>query len=41
MGTSITYKCPDGTTASGYLALAAQPNAPGIVVIQEWWGVQE
>jgi carboxymethylenebutenolidase len=41
MGTSITYKCPDGTMASGYLANAAKPNAPGIVVIQEWWGVQE
>src|ERR1700692_1731807 len=41
MGTSITFKRPDGKEASGYLANAARGNAPGVVVIQEWWGLQE
>src|SRR2546423_5300069 len=41
MGTSISFKRPDGKDASGYLAHAARGNAPGVVVIQEWWGLQE
>ncbi len=41
MGTSITFKRPDGKDASGYLANAKRGNAPGVVVIQEWWGLQE
>ena len=41
MGTSISFKRPDGKEASGYLANADRGNAPGIVVIQEWWGLQE
>ncbi|HEX7792415.1 MAG TPA: dienelactone hydrolase family protein [Afipia sp.] len=41
MGTSITFKRPDGKDAKGYLANAARGNAPGVVVIQEWWGLQE
>jgi carboxymethylenebutenolidase len=41
MGTKITFKRPDGKDASGYLAKAAQPNRPGLVVIQEWWGLQD
>lgn len=40
MGSNITFKRPDGKDASGYLAKAARANAPGIVVIQEWWGLQ-
>ncbi len=40
MGTDITFKRPDGQDATGYLALAASGDAPGVVVIQEWWGVQ-
>jgi len=39
MGTSISFKRPDGKDASGYLANAARGNAPGVVVIQEWWGL--
>ena len=35
MGTSISFKRPDGGDASGYLANAARGNAPGVVVIQE------
>jgi carboxymethylenebutenolidase len=41
MGTSIKYKRPDGKENGGYLALAARADAPGVVVIQEWWGLQE
>ena len=41
MGSSITFKRPDGKDAKGYLANAATGNAPGVVVIQEWWGLSE
>jgi carboxymethylenebutenolidase len=41
MGTTITFKRPDGKDASGYLANAARGNAPGVVVIQEWWGLSD
>ena len=41
MGTHISYKRPDGKENGGYLSLADRGNAPGVVVIQEWWGVQE
>lgn len=41
MGTSISYQRPDAKENGGYLALAARADAPGIVVIQEWWGVQD
>src|SRR5437868_6538039 len=41
MGTRITYKRPDGKDAEGYLAKAGRANAPGVVVIQEWWGLQD
>jgi carboxymethylenebutenolidase len=40
MGTDITFKRPDGADANGYLANAARGDAPGLVVIQEWWGLQ-
>jgi len=41
MGTRITYSRPDGKEASGYLARAGRASAPGVVVIQEWWGLQD
>src|SRR5207244_6178639 len=41
MGTKISFKRPDGKDAAGYLAKAGRANAPGVVVIQEWWGLQE
>lgn len=41
MGETVTFKRPDGKDAHGYLAKAARAGAPGIVVIQEWWGLQE
>jgi len=37
MGERITYKA-NGHTTPAYLARPAQPG-PGIVVIQEWWGL--
>ncbi|MFO1107881.1 MAG: dienelactone hydrolase family protein [Bradyrhizobium sp.] len=41
MGTHITFKRPDGKETAGYLANAARGNAPGVVVVQEWWGLSE
>jgi carboxymethylenebutenolidase len=37
----IEYKRPDGNAIKGYLAEPAQPGAPGVVVIQEWWGLDD
>ena len=41
MGTSISFKRADGKPTNGYLAKAGRDHAPGIIVIQEWWGLQE
>ena len=41
MGAEITFKRPDGGDAKGYLSNAAHGDAPGLVVIQEWWGLSE
>jgi carboxymethylenebutenolidase len=41
MGTKITFPRVDGREASGYLAKPGAANAPGVVVIQEWWGLQD
>lgn len=41
MGTRIPFTRPDGKSAGGYLANAGIANAPGVVVIQEWWGLQD
>jgi carboxymethylenebutenolidase len=41
MGTRIPFPRPDGKTAEGYLAKAGRANASGVVVIQEWWGLQD
>jgi carboxymethylenebutenolidase len=41
MGTRIGFSRPDGRGAEGYLAQAGRARAPGVVVIQEWWGLQE
>ncbi|MFT3989286.1 dienelactone hydrolase family protein [Aestuariivirga sp.] len=41
MGTRISFKRPDGKDAEGYLAKASKANSPGVVVIQEWWGLQD
>jgi carboxymethylenebutenolidase len=39
MGSMIDFARPDGGKTKGYLATAGQ--APGIVVIQEWWGLND
>jgi len=42
MGEMIEFKRPDGKSCSGYLASPkAAPGAPGFVVIQEWWGLND
>ena len=42
MGKTINFKRPDGQQVNGYLAEpAGNRNAPGIVVIQEWWGLND
>lgn len=42
MGKSISYQRPDGESVNGYLAEGARGgHAPGIVVIQEWWGLND
>jgi carboxymethylenebutenolidase len=42
MSKMINYPRPDGQSVDGYLAEPAQSrNAPGIVVIQEWWGLND
>ena len=38
MGLMIEFKRPDGSACAGYLASAGQ-GRPGVVVIQEWWGL--
>lgn len=39
---TITYKRPDGKAVNGYYAEpAGGPKAAGIVVIQEWWGLND
>ena len=42
MGKMISYKRPDGQSVNGYLAEPAQAKgAPGMVVLQEWWGLND
>jgi carboxymethylenebutenolidase len=38
----IEYKRPDGNAVHGYLVEPTQAgDAPGVVVIQEWWGLDD
>jgi carboxymethylenebutenolidase len=42
MGKTVSYKRPDGKSVNGYLAEpAAGAKAPAMVVIQEWWGMND
>ncbi|MBM4261822.1 MAG: dienelactone hydrolase family protein [Deltaproteobacteria bacterium] len=42
MGQMVTFKRPDGSDTNGYLTTpAGNPNAPAVVVIQEWWGLND
>jgi carboxymethylenebutenolidase len=38
MGELIVFPA-NGRTGTGYLATASAPGAPGVVVVQEWWGL--
>jgi len=40
MGNMIEFARPDGGKTKGYLASAGN-NRPGIVIIQEWWGLND
>ena len=40
MGAVVELGESDGQVQTGYFAQASERAAPGIVVIQEWWGVQ-
>ncbi|MDX1576062.1 MAG: dienelactone hydrolase family protein [Kiloniellales bacterium] len=40
MGEAMTFRCPDGSDCAGYLAEAAEATT-GIVVLQEWWGLND
>jgi len=40
MGHMISFQRPDGQTVQGYLAEAANPVG-ALVVIQEWWGLND
>jgi len=42
MGTTTSYLRPDGKKVDGYLAGSqGTADAPGIVIIQEWWGLND
>ena len=41
MGEMVSFPCPNGKQAGGYLARTDASSAPGIVVIQEWWGLND
>src|SRR5436853_7212406 len=42
MGKTVSFNRPDGKSVNGYLAEpAGAAKAPGMVVIQEWWGMND
>lgn len=41
MSSTVSYQRPDGQAVNGYLAEAATPGGPAVVVIQEWWGMND
>jgi len=41
MGKTVGFKRPDGQDVQGYLAEPARADAPGLVVLQEWWGLND
>ena len=40
MGTTVEFTS-NGTTASGYLAVPTSGSGPGLIVVQEWWGLND
>ena len=41
MGSTVSFQRPDGGSVNGYLATPASGSGPGVVVIQEWWGLND
>jgi carboxymethylenebutenolidase len=42
MGSTVSFNRPDGQAVNGYLAEPATAGrAPAVVVIQEWWGLND
>jgi carboxymethylenebutenolidase len=41
MGSMVEFTRPDGTAAPGYYAAAPASGAPGVVLFEEWWGLDE
>jgi len=41
MGSMVEFERPDGQEAPGYFATAAAPDAPGVVLFEEWWGLDD
>ncbi len=41
MGSNIEFVRPDGKAAPGYFAEASEPNSPGVVLFEEWWGLDD
>ena len=40
MGQTVSFPS-NGNDASGYLAIPASGSGPGLIVIQEWWGLND
>jgi carboxymethylenebutenolidase len=40
MGAAMEFSRPDGGTTKGYLAKAGD-GRPGVIVLQEWWGLND
>jgi carboxymethylenebutenolidase len=41
MGSAIEFTRPDGKRAPGYLSEPQDRNVPGVVMLEEWWGVND
>ncbi len=41
MGSMVEFTRPDGKIGPGYLSPASQADAPGVVMLEEWWGVDD
>ena len=41
MGQMIEFARPDGARAPGYYAEGSGTNLPGVVMLEEWWGVTD
>jgi carboxymethylenebutenolidase len=41
MGTRVHFSDNEGGSVAGYLATPASGQGPGVIVIQEWWGLIE